>query len=131
MPREAALLELFEQMSAEVRELELVPKDQGMLWYAAGKVLSKVMVPRSPSLEEGDSYDAVMSRASYKLQQGDLEGALQEVQSLQLSECAQWTEMASQRLRVSQVIAALSAYSRDQARAMEKALREAEAAMKQ
>ncbi|KXL46367.1 MAG: hypothetical protein FE78DRAFT_89509, partial [Acidomyces sp. 'richmondensis'] len=87
LPPLSHLLTRFRSVAAEVRKASLLPADAGVASHAASAVLSRFMFPKTSSapgdMPAGEDVEAVLARAQMWLEEGDLEGAVREVNSLQ------------------------------------------------
>jgi len=87
LPPLSHLLNRFRSVAAEVRKASLLPADAGVASHAASAVLSRFMFPKTSTSASGDmpageDVEAVLARAEMWLEEGDLEGAVREVNGL-------------------------------------------------
>ncbi|RPA83484.1 hypothetical protein BJ508DRAFT_190258, partial [Ascobolus immersus RN42] len=75
------LINRFRTVSEEVRKAALLPENAGVAGHAASWVLSKVMFKKS-GLALGEDVESVLTRTETFLQEGDLERATREMESL-------------------------------------------------
>ncbi|KAI2622496.1 mitochondrial inner membrane protein Mitofilin [Hypoxylon sp. NC1633] len=76
------LIDRFRRVAAEVRKASLLPEDAGVASHASSWVLSKVMF-RKQGLAAGDDVESVLTRTQTLLEEGDLDAAAREMNSLQ------------------------------------------------
>ena len=103
IPSAAALIDRFRRVAAEVRKAALVPEDAGVASHAASLALSKFMFRKdgrraavaddaSTSQPPGAAdVEAVLARTEALLEEGDLDAAAREVNSL-----SGWAKVLSQ-----------------------------------
>ncbi|KXG53747.1 Small GTPase superfamily, Rab type [Penicillium griseofulvum] len=82
IPSTTQIFERFRRVASEVRKASLLPEDAGVASHAASLVLSKVMFKKD-ALSEGDDVESVLVRAENLLQQGDVDAAAREMNTLQ------------------------------------------------
>ncbi|OQE38968.1 hypothetical protein PENCOP_c007G03190 [Penicillium coprophilum] len=82
IPSTTQIFERFRRVASEVRKASLLPEDAGVASHAASLVLSKVMFKKD-ALSEGDDVESVLVRTENLLQQGDIDAAAREMNSLQ------------------------------------------------
>lgn len=81
IPTAGQLVDRFRRVASEVRKASLLPNDAGVASHAASLLLSKVMFKKS-GLPVGDDVESILSRAEILLEEGNLEDAVREVNSL-------------------------------------------------
>ncbi|KAI9888005.1 MAG: Formation of crista junctions protein 1 [Watsoniomyces obsoletus] len=81
IPSSAQLIDRFRRVSSEVRKAALLPEHAGAASHAASVVLSKVLFKKQ-GLAVGDDVESVLTRAEALLEEGDLDGAAREMNSL-------------------------------------------------
>jgi len=81
IPTSAQLIDRFRRVASEVRKASLLPDNAGVASHAASLLLSKVMFKKG-GLPVGDDVESVLSRAEILLEEGNLEDAVREVNSL-------------------------------------------------
>ncbi|KAJ5791590.1 uncharacterized protein N7518_008601 [Penicillium psychrosexuale] len=82
IPSTTQIFERFRRVASEVRKASLLPEDAGVASHAASLVLSKVMFKKD-ALSEGDDVESVLVRTENLLQQGDVDAAAREMNTLQ------------------------------------------------
>ncbi|KAF2663577.1 formation of crista junctions protein 1 [Microthyrium microscopicum] len=75
------LIDRFRRVSSEVRKAALLPDNAGVTSHAASYLLSKVMFKKG-GLPVGDDVESILTRAEALLEEGNLEQAVREVNSL-------------------------------------------------
>lgn len=85
VPTTAQLVDRFRRVAAEVRKVELLPADAGVLSHAASAVLSKLMFRKGTAegIPVGDDVESVLARTEALLEEGQLDEAAREVNALQ------------------------------------------------
>lgn len=78
----AQLIDRFRRVAGEVRKASLLPEDAGVASHATSWALSKVMFKKE-GLAGGDDVESVLGRAQTYLEEGDLDNAAREVNSLE------------------------------------------------
>jgi mitofilin len=81
IPTSAQLIDRFRRVASEVRKASLLPDNAGVASHAASLLLSKVMFKKG-GLPVGDDVESILSRAEILLEEGNLEDAVREVNSL-------------------------------------------------
>ncbi|KAF4125079.1 mitofilin [Geosmithia morbida] len=81
IPSSAQLIDRFRRVAQEVRKASLLPNDAGVASHASSWVLSQVMFKKE-GLAEGDDVESILTRAHTFLEEGDLDNAAREVNSL-------------------------------------------------
>lgn len=76
------LIERFRRVAAEVRKASLLPEDAGVASHAASLLLSKVMF-RKQGVPVGEDVESVLTRTETWLEEGCLDEAAREMNSLQ------------------------------------------------
>lgn len=82
IPSTSQLIERFRRVASEVRKASLLPEDAGIASHAASVVLSKVMFKKD-AVAEGDDVDSVLVRTETLLEEGNVDSAAREMNSLQ------------------------------------------------
>lgn len=82
IPSTSQLIDRFRRVAGEVRKASLLPENAGIASHAASVVLSKVMF-RKDGLASGDHVESVLTRTESLLEEGNLDGAAREVNTLQ------------------------------------------------
>ena len=83
VPTSAHLIDRFRRVASEVRKAALLPEDAGVASHAASAVLSKFLFQKKGSgVPEGSDVEAVLTRTEVSLEEGDLDGAAREMNSL-------------------------------------------------
>jgi len=103
---EAQIAKSFVTLRKNVRLVEYVPEGGGMFAHLLSGAVSYITFQRR-GLAQGDAPDAVMSRAEYYLDQGDLEQATIEVNKLigvPRSEAAEWLAASRSYLETKQAV---------------------------
>lgn len=82
IPSPAQLVDRFRRVAAEVRKASLLPEDAGVASHAASYILSKVMFKKQGQ-PQGTDVESVLTRTETLLEEGDLDGAAREMNTLQ------------------------------------------------
>lgn len=82
IPSTAQLIDRFRRVATEVRKASLLPENAGIASHAASVVLSKVMFKKD-GLAPGDHVEGVLTRAESLLEEGNLDAAAREMNTLQ------------------------------------------------
>jgi mitofilin len=83
VPSSAHLIDRFRRVASEVRKAALLPEDAGIASHAASAVLSRFMFNKQGAgMPDGDDVEAVLSRTQVYLEEGDVDGAAREMNSL-------------------------------------------------
>ncbi|KAL1301948.1 hypothetical protein AAFC00_002407 [Neodothiora populina] len=83
IPTPAHLIERFRRVASEVRKASLLPEEAGIASHAASAVLSRFMFQKQGTgVPDGDDVEAVLTRTQVSLEEGDLDGAAREMNSL-------------------------------------------------
>lgn len=82
IPSPAQLLDRFRRVSSEVRKASLLPENAGLASHVASLVLSRIMFKKQGQPQGGD-VESVLARSETLLEEGDLDGAAREVNTLQ------------------------------------------------
>ncbi|KAL2125497.1 hypothetical protein VTJ04DRAFT_1862 [Mycothermus thermophilus] len=77
----AELIDRFRRVAAEVRKASLLPDDAGVASHASSYVLSKVLF-RKQGLAAGDDVESILTRTQTLLEEGDLDNAAREMNTL-------------------------------------------------
>ena len=85
IPSSAQLVDRFRRVAGEVRKVELLPADAGVLSHAASAILSRLMFKKTASegIPVGDDVESVLARTEAMLEEGQLDEAAREVNALQ------------------------------------------------
>ena len=81
LPSTAYLIDRFRRVASEVRKASLVPEQAGAASHAASLVLSKVLF-RKEGPTAGDDVESILTRTETLLEEGDLDGAAREMNSM-------------------------------------------------
>ena len=102
VPTTAQLIDRFRRVAAEVRKASLLPKDAGVASHAVSFVLSKFMFQKK-GMTVGDDVESILARTETLLEEGNLDEAAREVNTLEgwaktlswdwLSECRRVLEV--------------------------------------
>ncbi|KAJ9626968.1 MICOS complex subunit mic60 [Taxawa tesnikishii (nom. ined.)] len=83
IPSSAHLIDRFRRVASEVRKASLLPEDAGVASHAASAVLSRLMFSKKGTgMPDGDDVESVLTRTEVFLEEGDLDGAAREMNSL-------------------------------------------------
>lgn len=82
IPTRSQIIERFRRVAGEVRKASLLPEDAGIASHAASFVLSKVMFKRD-AVTDGDDVESVLVRTENLLEEGKLDAAAREMNTLQ------------------------------------------------
>jgi mitofilin len=82
IPSPSQIFDRFRRVASEVRKASLLPEDAGVASHAASLVLSKVMFKKD-AVSEGDDVESILVRTESLLQQGDIDAAAREMNTLQ------------------------------------------------
>ncbi|KAJ6080100.1 hypothetical protein N7467_009853 [Penicillium canescens] len=82
IPSPTQIFDRFRRVASEVRKASLLPEDAGVASHAASLVLSKVMFKKD-AVSEGDDVESILVRTESLLQQGDIDAAAREMNTLQ------------------------------------------------
>jgi len=85
VPSAAQLVDRFRRVAAEVRKVELLPADAGVLSHAASAILSRLMFRKGTGdgIPVGDDVESVLARTEAMLEEGQLDEAAREINALQ------------------------------------------------
>ncbi|MCJ1391017.1 Formation of crista junctions protein 1 [Xylographa bjoerkii] len=81
VPTSAQLIDRFRRVASEVRKASLLPEDAGLASHAASVVLSKVLF-RKQGRAVGDDVESVLTRTETLLEEGNLDEAAREMNTL-------------------------------------------------
>jgi mitofilin len=81
IPTSAQLIDRFRRVSEEVRKAALLPDNAGVASHAASFLLSKIMFKKA-GLPAGDDVESILTRTEVLLEEGNLEDAVREMNSL-------------------------------------------------
>jgi mitofilin len=82
IPSPAQLIDRFRRVASEVRKASLLPEDAGIASHAASVLLSKAMFKKQGQ-PQGSDVESVLTRTETMLEEGDLDGAAREMNTLQ------------------------------------------------
>ncbi len=82
VPTSAQLIDRFRRVATEVRKASLLPEDAGVASYAASWLLSKVLF-RKQGMAVGDDVESILTRTELLLEEGNLDEAAREMNTLQ------------------------------------------------
>lgn len=78
----AQLIDRFRRVATEVRKASLLPEDAGVASHASSLLLSKFMFKKQ-GLADGNDVESILTRTQTFLEEGDLDAAAREMNSLQ------------------------------------------------
>ena len=81
IPTTAQLIDRFRRVAAEVRKASLLPEDAGVASHAASFVLSKFMFKKK-GMTVGDDVESILTRTETLLEEGNLDEAAREINTL-------------------------------------------------
>lgn len=81
IPNQPQLIDRFRRVANEVRKASLLPENAGVASHAASLLLSKVMFKKEGH-PTGNDVESVLTRTEALLEEGDLDGAAREMNSL-------------------------------------------------
>lgn len=81
VPTTAQLIDRFRRVAAEVRKASLLPEDAGVASHAASFVLSKFMFKKK-GMTVGDDVESILTRTETLLEEGNLDDAAREMNTL-------------------------------------------------
>ncbi|CAK4033920.1 MICOS complex subunit mic60 [Lecanosticta acicola] len=117
VPSAAHLIDRFRRVATEVRKASLLPEDAGVASHAASAVLSRFMFQKKSDrgLPEGEDVEATLGRTEVLLEEGDLDAAAREMNSLKgwagvLSK--DWVQECRRVLEVRQAVDVIAAEAR-------------------
>ncbi|KAL9115380.1 MAG: hypothetical protein Q9227_000701 [Pyrenula ochraceoflavens] len=82
LPSSAALIDRFRRVASEVRKASLLPENAGFASHIASAALSKIMFKKQ-GMADGSDVESILTRTETLLEEGDLDGAAREMNSLQ------------------------------------------------
>ncbi len=82
VPTLAQLIDRFRRVATEVRKASLLPEEAGVASHAASMMLSKVLFKKK-GLAVGDDVESLLTRTETLLEEGNLDEAAREMNSLQ------------------------------------------------
>lgn len=82
IPSSAQIVERFRRLASEVRKASLLPENAGIASHAASFMMSKVMFKKQGS-DDGDDVESILLRTENLLEEGRLDDAAREMNSLQ------------------------------------------------
>ncbi|KAJ5096063.1 Small GTPase superfamily Rab type [Penicillium alfredii] len=82
IPSTPQIIERFRRVASEVRKASLLPEDAGIASHAASLALSKVMFKKD-GLAGGDDVESILLRTESFLEQGNVDEAAREMNTLQ------------------------------------------------
>jgi mitofilin len=106
IPSPAQLIDRFRRVAAEVRKASLLPEDAGIASHAASLLLSKAMFKKQGQ-PQGSDVESVLTRTETMLEEGDLDGAAREMNTLQGWAgvlCKDWLQDCRKVLEVRQAL---------------------------
>ncbi|KIV77770.1 hypothetical protein PV11_09551 [Exophiala sideris] len=81
IPNQPQLIDRFRRVATEVRKASLLPENAGVASHAASLVLSKVLFKKHGQ-PTGTDVESILTRTETMLEEGDLDGAAREMNSL-------------------------------------------------
>jgi mitofilin len=81
IPSSAQLIDRFRRVASEVRKASLLPEDAGVASHASSWLLSKLLFKKK-GLATGDDVESILTRTEVFLEEGDLDGAAREMNTL-------------------------------------------------
>ena len=81
VPTSAQLIDRFRRVASEVRKASLLPEDAGLASHAASVILSKVLFKKQ-GRAVGDDVESVLTRTETLLEEGNLDEAAREMNTL-------------------------------------------------
>jgi mitofilin len=81
IPTSAQLIDRFRRVASEVRKAALLPDNAGVASHAASVLLSMVMFKKG-GLPAGNDVESILARSEVLLEEGNLEAAVQEMNTL-------------------------------------------------
>jgi len=82
VPTTAQLIDRFRRVAAEVRKAALLPEDAGVTSHATSFVLSKLLFKKQ-GMAVGDDVESILTRTETLLEEGNLDDATREMNTLQ------------------------------------------------
>ena len=84
LPSSAHLIDRFRRVAGEVRKASLLPEDAGVASHAASAVLSRLMFKKKSErgLPHGDDVEATLARTEVLLEEGNIDAAAREMNTL-------------------------------------------------
>lgn len=82
IPSPSQLVDRFRRVASEVRKASLLPENAGIASHAASLLLSRVMFKKQ-GLAEGNDVESILTRTEILLEEGKLEDAAREMNTLQ------------------------------------------------
>ncbi len=114
VPTRAMLAASYEQVAGDITRAAVTPEGDDLLAKVTARVYRLVTVRPSAGDVGGSGATATVARASARLEKGDLEGAVSELDALEgepAKAAAAWLEQAKARLAAEAALDALSAAS--------------------
>lgn len=114
IPTTAQLIDRFRRVAAEVRKSALLPEDAGLASHAASWALSKMLFKKR-GMTDGDDVESVLTRTETLLEEGNLDEAAREMNTLDgWAKTLSWDWLGECRrvLEVRQALDVMSAESR-------------------
>ena len=114
IPTTAQLIDRFRRVAAEVRKSALLPEDAGIASHAASWALSKMLFKKR-GMTDGDDVESVLTRTETLLEEGNLDEAAREMNTLDgWAKTLSWDWLGECRrvLEVRQALDVMSAESR-------------------
>ncbi|KAK2745885.1 Formation of crista junctions protein 1 [Myotisia sp. PD_48] len=81
IPSSTQIIDRFRRVANEVRKASLLPENAGVASHATSYLMSKVMFKKETSTD-GDSVESILTRTENYLEEGNLDGAAREMNSL-------------------------------------------------
>lgn len=82
VPTSAQLVDRFRRVASEVRKASLLPEDAGIASHASSWLLSKILFKKQ-GLAQGDDVESILTRTETLLEEGNIEDAAREMNTLQ------------------------------------------------
>ena len=82
VPTSAQLIDRFRRVASEVRKASLLPEDAGVASHAASFVLSKLLFKKK-GMTVGDDVESILTRTETLLEEGNLDEAAREMNTLE------------------------------------------------
>lgn len=114
VPTSAQLIDRFRRVAAEVRKAALLPDDAGVASHAASYVLSNFLF-RKKGMTVGDDVESILTRTETLLEEGNLDEAAREMNTLEgWAKTLSWDWLSEARrvLEVRQALEVMSAEAR-------------------
>jgi MICOS complex subunit MIC60 len=82
IPPTSEIIDRFRRVASEVRKASLLPEDAGIASHAGSFIMSKIMFKKD-ALGGGDDVESILTRTENLLEEGNLDAAAREINSLQ------------------------------------------------